>query len=332
MAMRRDQTFQGDKVSFVTVLDPHLSPVTPASRKDDFLAATIDAFNQTIDFAVRSEAKAILVAGDVFHLKSSSRNPHWFMIKVISLLRRARDLGVPIVGIAGNHDLTFGSIVSVNTQPIGVLVESGVYHLLDDNPIDWVGEQFSVRVAGCSFEHAQADPVRKLKKGSATFLVALGHFWYGPVSGNFFGEPVYGPDFLGTETEVDAYVIGHHHEDQGIPKIGNQTYFVHGSMNRVGAHKGDLERRPAVGLMTVTKDGIEGKIARIKTPPIEEIFDLEKRAQIVKEREELDRLMSAMSESQVVPETDMKKLLEQLAPSMEVRRRAEAYLEEAERD
>lgn len=320
---------QSDSVKFVTVLDLHLSPVTPASRKDDFLESTVDSFRQAIRFATRVGAQGILLAGDVFHLKTASRNPTWFQRRAIALMKEAKKQGLLVLGIAGNHDLTFGSLTSLESQPIGVLVEADVFHLLDDKSVLFKTPEFTVRVAGCSYNHAQASPVRDLKKGGGDeYLVALGHFWFGKETGEFFGEPVYGPAFF-KDSEVDVFVIGHHHADQGIPVVGNQTFFAHGSINRIGAHAGDLERRPAVGLLEVTKDGVKGQVARLKVPDAKDIFDVVKQKAIVEERKELEEFMNLIS-NQVVAGVDVESILGELKLVPEVRKRCDKYLSDAE--
>jgi len=312
----------------VTVLDPHFSPVTPSSRKDDYMESTEEVFRQVIRFAKKMEAVAILIAGDIFHLKTASRNPPWFLRRILLLFKEAREEGVEIWGIAGNHDLTFGSLVSVSTQPIGVLLAAGAMHLLDENCVLVRADGFSVKVAGCSYEHAKAAPVRDLKKDGSDHLVALGHFWFGKETGEFFGEPVYGPDYFAS-SEVDAFVIGHHHADQGIQDIGGRKYFAHGSMNRVGAHAGDMTRRPAVGLLEVTKEGVVGKIARLKVPEASEIFDFEKHQALVAERKELDQFLEMVA-SQQIAQTDVEGVLTAMSLPQEVRKRVDEFIQSAE--
>lgn len=318
----------GASVKFVTILDLHLSPVTPSSRKDDFYLSTVDSFRQAIKFGVKVGAVGLILAGDIFHLKTGSRNPQWFMRAAILLMKEAQDAGLLVLAVAGNHDLTFGSLVSLETQPIGVLAAADAIHLLDDKSVVFEMDGFTVRVAGSSYCHAQASPVRDLKKGGATFLVGVGHFWFGPETGEFFGEPVYGPDYFPV-SEVDAFVIGHHHADQGIPVVSGRTYFSHGSINRVGAHAGDLTRRPAVGLMEITKEGVTGKIARLKVPDAADIFDIDKQKALVEERKELDEFMNLIS-NQVVAGVDMDFILGELSLPAEIRTRVDSYLAAAE--
>lgn len=321
-------TINGEKAVFVTVLDPHFSPVTPSSRSDDFLAATLDAFDQAVRLAVRVKADGIIIAGDIFHLKTGSRNTHAFMKVVIDTFLNVWKQGIPILVVAGNHDLTFGSLVSLESQPIGVLVAAGAVHLLDHNSVLFESPKFTVRVAGASYDHAKAEGVRDLKAEGATHLVSVGHFWFGPETGEFFGEPVYGPAYF-KDSEASAFVIGHHHADQGIPEVGGKLFFSHGSMNRVGSHRGDMERKPSVGLLTVTEEGVTGRIARLKVADADTIFIKAQVKVLQEEKEELDQFMALIAQ-QITTATDVPGILEELALSQEVRTRVEAYLKSAE--
>lgn len=284
----------GAELKVVTVLDPHFSPQQTPMRKTDFLEEAEDAFRQAIAFGASVGARLIVMAGDIFHLKTATKNPHWFVNRVLQLLHEAAGSGMMVVGIGGNHDLTFGSLKYLWNQPLGTLILGRAIHLLDGNPVRVEAEGFSVRVAGCSFNHSSAEGTRSLKKEGDTFLVGVGHFWFGPKSGEFFGEPIFGPDYL-SQSEVDAYVIGHHHEDQGIVKSGGKTYFVHGSMSRTGMHEGDLKRHPAIGLMTITKEGVVGQVVRLRARPAEEIFDLTMRQQVKDEEKKLREFIEALA-------------------------------------
>lgn len=316
------------RLGFVTVLDLHLSPTTPASRKDDFLEATLDALRQAMRLAVKMNCVGMIFAGDVFHLKTPGRNPNWFMKRVIEEFVKIQEAGLVVLGVAGNHDLVFGSLASLDQQPIGVLTAAGAFHLLDDRSVLFEANGFSVRVAGSSFEHSKAEKVRDLKKDGATFLVSVGHFWFGPKTGEFYGEPMYGPDYLGN-SECDAYVIGHHHIDQGIPRIGDKLYFSHGSINRIGSHEGDADRIPAVGYLEVTAGGITGKIGRLKVPPFADVFDLEKNRAIKEEKKELEEFMSSLSEN-ITFSADVPGILEAMILTVEVREQVNLYIAEAE--
>lgn len=319
-----------DEFRAITVLDPHFSPAQTPMRKADFLEEVEDAWRQITAFAVKMQVHAIMVAGDIFHLKQASKAPPWFMNRTLRCFKEPISEGITVVGIGGNHDLPFGSLKYLWNQPLGNLILGGGMHLLDENPVIVEGDGFSVKVAGCSFNHNMAEGTRDLKKEGHSFLVGLGHFWYGPKSGSFFGEPIYGPDYLG-QSEVDAFVIGHHHEDQGIPVIGGKTYFVHGSMTRTGMHEGDLKRLPSVGLMSIRKEGIKGTVVRLRHKPSAEIFDLTKKAELAEEDKKLQDFINSLA-TQGFGATTPEEILKGMPLAANVKKRVAEYLAAAEQE
>jgi len=283
------------ELKVVTVSDLHLSAFSPSSRKDDYWESSKKTLRQILGFCVKQEVSVVLIGGDIFHLKSSYRNPLWFIHEVISIFKEYSDSGIPVVGVAGNHDCLYGTFSSIEKQPAGLLEVAGAIHFLDRAPVLISHPSCEVKVVGRSFG---ADAVKELlsePKGKEDYLVGVGHFWFGPQSGNFFGEQVWSPDSL-NKSEIDLFFIGHHHADQGIQRIGNKVYCVHGSMSLTGSHKHDIERKPSIGLLTFAKGGIKSSIVRLKVPNISELFDLEKQAQVVSERENLDGFLQSLSQ------------------------------------
>lgn len=332
MGRTLERTRDPNCAKFLAIFDPHLTGISPPSYKVDYWAMMQALFKRLWAFADDQRVDAILCAGDLFHRKAPHQNSIAFLNEVIDLLKNAP---APVLGIAGNHDVKWGSWkTGLKGQPLENMIKAGVYHLLDDDPWTFCigdpgGEYTSVRVDGGSYHQAQAAHVRDLKKGPYTkYLIALGHFWFGPQSGEFYGEPVYGPDYLGL-SEVDLFLIGHHHEDQGIQTIGGKIYDSHGALTRTGAHQHDITRAPAASLITVTAEGIEAQVVRPKFPTPEESLDLEKLSQIKEENAELDRFAQALNLTEATT-LDPRDILDKSEMSAEVRERARHYLNLAE--
>ena len=261
---RVHKTKDENVLKVIGIFDPHMSWHNPPVYKVDYWANLKETLRTVFRFAKSNQVDAILFAGDLFHLKTASRNPLSFMAEVINLFREPQLDNIIVAGIAGNHDVLFGNIEKgFDGQPISLLEAAGVYQLLDKEELLFTMNGHSVRIAGESYRHAQAVGCRDKKKKGADRLISVGHFWFGQQSGEFFGEPIYGPDFLGSG-EPDIYMIGHHHEDQGIREIAGKHYDSHGSLSRTGSHANDLERRPAASYMEVSPAGIKTQLLRPK--------------------------------------------------------------------
>lgn len=315
----------------LTICDPHFSAHNPSAYKEDYWPIVRRTMDKLFQFALKERCDAILWAGDIFHLKTAARNPMWFMADVIQMMRDVSEQGVRHLGIAGNHDVKYGSVSEgLKGQPLDVLYAAGVYSLLDKE--EWLFDTGTkkIRIAGGSYLHGSAKHVRLKGKKGADYLVTLGHFWFASQSGEFYGEAIYGPDFL-HEGETDVYVIGHHHEDQGIQEVGNKYYFVHGSSTRTGAHKHDLNRRPAAGYLCISDEGIKHNILRPKMPEIADVMDLDKREVVMAEKEKIDEFIRIFSQSSI-DANDPKAMLDTIDPNMEgqVKEKVIEYLDQAE--
>jgi hypothetical protein len=317
-----------DVVRLVGVFDPHLTPNSPASFKGDYYELAKETLRQVFRFCEANEVDAIIWAGDIFHLKAVQRNPLWFINEVLALIQEPMRKGTANLGIAGNHDFKFGTLENLKGQPLENLIQAGAYQLLDHEETVFKAKDFSVRVAGGSYHHGLADHVRAKTKKGADFLIAIGHFWFGTETGELFGERIYSPDWL-QHSEVDAFLVGHHHEDQGVRNINGKWYDSHGAISRTGSHANDLTRRPAASFIEVRATGIQIKLLRPKVPDANAIIDLETRAALQTEKKEMEEFLANLRETQLTA-VDPKTMLDEVETTPEVRAKAQEYLELAE--
>lgn len=330
-------------VRMLAITDPHLTDINPPAYRIDYMNMVEEAIDSVIRFAEKVEADAFVWGGDIYHRKSARQNSHALNARIFRINKRIQETMVN-AGILGNHDYPFGDkMKGVPGQACEALLESGTFHLLDDDvPPNDKGEpmkiphgsllfdagDFKVRLGGYSYKHARAEPVRDIKKDGADWLLSIGHFWFGTQTGEFFGEPVFGPDFL-EQGEVDAYFIGHHHADQGVQIVNGRTYVSAGSITRTGGHKGDRQRKPAAVFFEFTKEGIKAQVLRPKMPTAEEAMDLEQLDKMKAESKEMDQLTAALDAAETTSK-DPNEILEEIEMSVEVRTKAKDYLQEAE--
>lgn len=325
---RTFKTRELGKFRGVSINDPHFSIHNPPAYKQEYWEIQKDAISSVFRFAEKNGVDAILWSGDVFNLKSAQRNPHGFISQLIELMQTTT---IPHFAIAGNHDIKFGNLEQgLPGQPIEILFQAGIFQLLDKYEAVFDAGDHKTKISGASYRHGYAETARSKKKGSADWLVVLGHFWFGPQSGDFYGEPIFGPDYLQQESEVDLYIIGHHHEDQGVQRVGEKLYASVGSISRTGAHKNDLIRQPAALYFETTALGItDHRVLRPKMPKVEDIMDLEKRAQIVAERKEMQTFIESLQTTEIIS-VDPKDVLASSEFDQPTKDLVLSYLEKAE--
>ena len=90
------------KLLFLT--DTHIRASAPQNRTDDFVATLKNKFREVNEIARREGVDAILHGGDLFDIPSPSLAVCGDFVSIMS------EAGVPIYGIAGNHDV-FGDKV-----------------------------------------------------------------------------------------------------------------------------------------------------------------------------------------------------------------------------
>lgn len=318
-------------VKLIALCDPHFSASKPSVFKVPYLDFLEDNVNQVVDFAEKNQVDAMLWAGDIFHLKEPKNNPAWLLSRLNNLFLSYWDRGLPQLGIGGNHDYKYGQIDSgFPGSPLENIVSARAFHLLDEDEYVVSADGFSVRLAGGSYLHGQASHVRDKEKKGSDFLVALGHFWLGNQTGEFFGEALYGMDYF-QNSEVDALIVGHHHEDKGCVEAFGKKFISHGSISITGAHPHDLTRKPAAAYLEITKEGISVKFLRPKIPAIEDLLDLNKHKEIKREKAEVEKFIEDLSEMDV-SFSDPKDILQEITPSGKLRDKVVDYLEKAETD
>src|SRR5712691_1247994 len=320
------QTHDTKVIRFIGICDPHFSGVDPAAWKLPYFDTMVAALQSIFDFGQREGVDAYLWAGDIFNLKSPLRNSLWFLSDLIDVLKSA---GAPHLGIAGNHDVKYGSLVGLKGQPLELLCSAGVFHLLDKDPVRVQNYQNSVRVSGASYELSIADGLLALPHGPEDVSIGLAHLWFAPTSGTAFGEPTWGPDVLG-KANVDVMLIGHHHEEQGVIETSGKMYLAPGSFTRTGMHEHDLKRIPAAVYIQIEGTKVTAMLLRPRFPEPQDHLDLSRREELVSHRLDAEAFTEALNEINNSAGADPLAILKDMDVTEEVRRRVEEYLEAAE--
>ena len=296
----RIQAKSPDRVVLVGITDLHLSPFNPGSWKADRTYADLmfDCLDQVFRFCLKVQADGLLVAGDVFNSIATGKNPYYFTNDVIRTFQQFWGYNIPVLGIAGNHDMCPAGRQGVINLPLGTLYEAGVYQLLDDDPVKiWCTGpgSLSVEVSGFSYDpRRMEDFVNTRRTHCSTFLIRLGHFLFGPATKKYYSEDMFGPDFLG-RGDYDVLFLGHRHEDQGARRVGSKWYVAPGALARTGRYSHDRDRRPAAVLITFESNRtVTPKFARLNVPPVEELFDIAGLEEQKREKKQVEEFIKSL--------------------------------------
>lgn len=279
--------------------DVHLSDVSPASRKDDWTDAVFAKLDQVKTVAQKLRVHAVLDGGDFFHLKSPSRTTH-------RLVRQAAehhaDYPCPVYCTPGNHDAVYGNYEYLPQQPLGVLYSAAVFRrLFDDQTALFEADGVKVRVVGVPYHGNSYDLERfaSIQKGDEDWLVCVAHVLASPQGGTMFeNEDVLRYREL-AGFDPDVFLLGHWHKDQGVATVEGKKIVNIGSMTRGSIAQDDLERRPAIALLTFTKEEVKVQVVRLRVRSAEEVFDLDAHVRAEARATTMDAFVSSVRETLV---------------------------------
>jgi DNA repair exonuclease SbcCD nuclease subunit len=290
------------EIRFVTSSDEHVSDQQVTGfRKDNFKESILKKLEWQGLHAKKFKANYFLRGGDLFHTKNANRNTHATMSR-IALIHRAYPC--PTFSLAGNHDMSYNDISTVSRQPLGVLFSTGVFHHLKDETFE--DGSMKVRVIGLDYlPGMDSNFIRNtLRKKDENYTIAVVHALAALAPEEkiqtFFNEPILDYRDLVFEGCPDVYVFGHYHKDQGIQDHLGVKFVNLGSISRGSLSFENLERKPKISQMRFSSSGIDIEEIIVPHADASEVFDLEKKKKIEKERKNLDEFVAKLRESSSV--------------------------------
>ena len=124
-------------IRFLLMGDRHNSENTPKSRIDNFQESVKAKDEEIMSIAKHYNVAAILQAGD-FWTDGDARIKNDFIPEIVKRWIDPMNPGksIPMIGIAGNHDLIGNNINSLPNTTLGLTVSLGYQKLASkDNPI-----------------------------------------------------------------------------------------------------------------------------------------------------------------------------------------------------
>lgn len=320
------------RVAFLTRTDTHLADRSPGSWKGDYPAEIWSNLEQIGQLAKAHEVAAVLDAGDYFHVKAASRNPHRLVAKTAKV---HREYGCPTFCVEGNHDISHNNLSTLEDQPLGVLYETGIFgHLREEVFRDG---NLQIRVVGVPYS-----PVRKLsellaiqKQPGDTHLIALVHSLAAknppPSVEDFWNEPVFSYEELISRNGPDTWVFGHWHRDQGVEDIRGRQFVNVGAVSRGALVRENLERTPKVALIEVDENGLHVTQIPLQVALAADVFDLERKVTQDRERADIEQfVLKLVSDSAINAEASIEDNIRALDFGDDVREEALHYLELAD--
>lgn len=291
-------------IRFITSSDEHLSDLAPGFRKDDYRSAVLRKLEWQGELARKFGADAVLRGGDLFHVKAANKTTMATLALTAGIHRR---YPCPTFSTAGNHDMSQNDPLTVPRQPLGVLFEAGAIRPLRDE--SFTSGSMRVRVIGVEYttdldDEGLRDLIRKRDGDTYTIAVVHALAAHAPEQRvqSFFHERIFDYRDLVFEGCPDAYVFGHYHKDQGIQEHLGVQFVNLGAVSRGALTFENLERVPKVSSIVCDSRGISIEEHEIPCGDPAAIFDLERKAQLERERRDLNEFIAMIRASADTPE------------------------------
>ena len=268
--------------------DFHDGNKSPLARIDDFESAKKLLTDEINQIAKDNNCQAILQLGDFL---DKPKYPYEVMNEIInrwkpempiqkiqafqkgeiSSLELIQSLknDIPLIGVVGNHELFGNSLNTLKKTSIYFLKEIGFMQLVDqDNPIILTDEEegFKVAITGAPYHNKMDHPdylddyIVEEKLGDYHFHLV--HGYASPVSfGSLFPHTLV-ENFI-DKTKADYTLCGHDHIGFNIVEKDGRKVLNPGSPVLMSAD--EIDRKPQVALIEITKSGIQTTMIPLKT-------------------------------------------------------------------
>lgn len=261
---------------FLLIGDIHLSDKPPSLRTNDYAEDILKKVQFCVDEAKKRGCDAVVSNGDVFHIKTASRNSHSLVQRTGEVMTSA---GVPVLIVPGNHDLSNDRLDSLRKQPLGTLSRMRGIDLL-------IGAHSEFPLFGIPYLHDWTGELPKwmsrYRKWADQKKAEDMDFWPLMVTHAPIFPPGEAPpyEFIGAEDWASMMVngdlnYGHIHDVHGVYQPAPEstvTVCNNGALSRGSLHEATLKREPAVTVW----DGNPGGFETVPVPhrPVESVFRL----------------------------------------------------------
>lgn len=288
--------------SIICVGDIHVMDKAPRNATESYTDDIIVMLTWIADEAKRRGVKTVVWAGDIFHHKQPSKTSHALVLRMIAVVRYYRKLGIELLVVTGNHDISNDVLETVHEkQPLGVLYKAGAKELVGWHPTlpifgvpwrhDWTTSESSAWDAFAAWREPTYD-------SKYTHALAVTHApIYPPKEAeNIQWElvPTMGEHGISHAMGNTGFLYyGHIHEDHGIFEVEGVTYANMGAISRGSLTEYNVNRKIKVALWD------ESGFTEIEVPhkPASEVLRVAEVTVEKAEKRSLDAFLSEVGHS-----------------------------------
>lgn len=333
-------------MKFLGFGDMHERPDVPLNRKDkeEFRDNIRLKKDEIREIGKREGVSAYLQAGDFLNSakydyevlsKIISEWTPFNINKIMSMLSSgsfspeeiSKEIGnvIPMIGVAGNHELFGNSISSLPKTSINFLSEVGMLQFATkDNPIFFTTEDgLKIAITGTHYhinmdkEEFVDDYIVEEKLGDYHI-----HIVHGYLTNKSFGDLFRHTtvDQIASRTKADLTFAGHDHIGFGLTEVDGKYFINPGSPVRSKCDIKEMKRRPKVFIVDITREhGLNVKTVYLKSAKKgEDVLD---RTIIEKEQEKqakIQEIKSTVQKAQIKKGVDITEIIENISDNRQI--------------
>lgn len=311
--------------------DWHFARQNPASRVDDYNGELFGLLHQLLLLVRHFKCSALVIAGDIFHNKGSAT---WeTVIRLLEWGKQVRETA-ELLTIMGNHDQQHDRYESIGQTPYGALIGSGVFVDISRqlHPVGIYGP----KIYGVPWPDGSRPDAFDAIPPEADMVVA--HGFATPEGIERWGVYCHKyEDLIRKAPHVKIWHFGHDHSDHGVWKLANGAHVINiGALARGALDTDSIARQVKAAVVqhdnrtaTWHCGGVQQIALRQK--PAEQIFDMERHAERVREQQHLDAFLDSLQGGlSGVLDVDYEQVLAALPLDDKVRGKVQEYIARAE--
>jgi DNA repair exonuclease SbcCD nuclease subunit len=303
--------------------DVHISGRNPRARKDNFLDTVLDKLNQIVALSVQKKCDFVLFGGDLFDSPSISNAVAGKTAKVFRNFNR-------VIGIAGNHDLFGNNIENIKATQLGLFEKAGLIDLLykgerlivnkNDLKLQITGtpSHFGIDEENIEDDYVVTEVEENVDKSIHIIHGMLMEKQINPHMKIVTIDEV-------SHTKADLTLTGHYHRGFSPINIDKKFFANPGSLSRVSADIGEINRRVGVLYIEISKYDIKLEFIPLKQEVGENVLD---RSHIEKNQYKeikIEEFMREIKVASTIESTDIKNIVRKIADNKELNKKVIDY-------
>ena len=291
-------------IKALVIGDVHICDHAPGKRVEGYRENILAKLYECVKIAKDNACTHVIFLGDIFHIKVPNRVSH-SIVQDMADVFLAFDL--PVFVLVGNHDITHGTLDTLPKQPLGTLAYIPEVTLLTDEPYQLDDDVTLYPIAGTSditidnFE-IQGDNKRDIMLVHQSVVPDIG------TEPEVIQHILFDSKLVAERTNIDIVLYGHQHRYDGIYERQREdgstaTFSNLGSICRLTIGDGDIDKEPAVMLLTIAADEnrtTDMEIIKLnEVLPSHEVYHLDEHLEQKEHSKDIDETIKKLQATEV---------------------------------